>query len=125
MLNILQDYYETKTALEILTKEVEEKKQAVIEYLKTQLDFKAETPLAKFSLRRDFEYEFTNKTMQKASQIEFDLLSHKEAIKEGQTFIKNLKAVEVEDGSAKLINTTYSPIMTAKKESKLKGGEKI
>jgi hypothetical protein len=122
-MNILQEYYETKLALDILTKELDQKKEAVIEHLKAKVDHKDEIAGARFSLRRSFSYEYTAKTMQKASQIDFDLTDHREAIKEGENFIKGMKAQEVEDGSATLLSTTFSPIMTPIKESLKKGGK--
>lgn len=122
-MDILQEYYEIKTALDLLTKEAEDKKTAVIEVLKALPGGKAEIAGAKFSLRKDYVYEFSNKTQQKAAQIEFDLADHKKVIKDSQDFIKQMKAVEIEDGTATLIETKFLPVMTPIKESLKKGGK--
>lgn len=118
-MNIFQDYYESKLALEILAKELEEKKEKVIEALKKEPENKAEITGARFSLRKDYVYEFSGKTRQKIASIEFDLEKQKNIIKESQNFIKGLKAQAIEDGTAKLIDTKYIPVCTP-----VKGGEK-
>lgn len=114
-MDIFRDYYESKLALDILTKEVEEKKEEIVKFLLSLPDNRNEIPGAKFYLKKDFIYEFSKKANQKIAQIEFDLEKQKEIIKMEQVSIKRIKAQEIEDGTAKLLDTKYVPVMTIKK----------
>ena len=90
---ILQDYHTSKLALDIMTKEVNEKKQAVTDFLASQPNKKAEIDEASFSLRAYITYEFS------------------EVIQEKQVQIKNLQKLEISSGVAKVKSEKYSPVM--------------
>lgn len=109
---ILEKYYESKAALEILSKEVEEMRQEVIEHLLQLPGNKAELPNAKFSLRKDYDYAFSQKVLEQETQAKPVIDEHKLAIKQQQDFIKKMKAQEIEDGTAEVVDTTYIPVMT-------------
>lgn len=114
-MEILEDYYMSKLALDILTKEVEEKKQAVAEFLLTLSENKAEIPGAKFHIKKEFTYEFSDKAILLEEKTNEMVLGIKDKIKSLQKGVKNVQAIEIEDGTAQLTDTKYIPVMTLKK----------
>ena len=102
MSKILQDYYESKTALEILQKEVDELKAKVVEELKAAPDQKMETGLASFRLQTNYTYQYSVKVTKLAEEV------------------KTLKKEEEVSGTAKVVSETTYPIM---KSLTAKGGE--
>lgn len=115
-MNIFQDYYEAKLALDILAKEVEEKKEAIAKALLSESDNKVIIAGAKFHLKRDFIYEFSDKAQLLEEKTNKTINGFKETIKTCQSAIKDIKAQEIEDGTATLIETRYTPVMTIIKE---------
>jgi hypothetical protein len=123
-MDILQKYYESKLALEILSAEVEEQKRQVTEYLLTLPDHKAEIAgMARFHIKRDFVYEFSEKTREISLKTSEIVSVFKKKIKDAQSVVKQSEAMEIEDGTAKLIETTYAPVLTPLNKT-VKGGEK-
>jgi cation transport regulator ChaC len=119
-MNILDDYQETKMALDILSKEVEEKKQAVIEYLKTQLDNKAETSTATFLLRKNCVYKYSDRVEKLDAKIAESTRVFRSSIEYETELLVKLRKNEEKEGKAEVIKETFTPVMSLKKE---KGGE--
>lgn len=117
-MNIFQDYYEAKLALDILTKEVEEKKSELIKTLLSVPDNKVEMTGVKFYLKKEFIYEFSAKAHFLEKRSEEIIEGIKEKLKGLQTGVRKIKVQEIENGTAKLIDTKYIPVMMIKK-----GGE--
>ncbi len=118
-MNILLDYQETKLALEILSQELEEKKEKLIKFLQEN-GGKGETPNAKFSLRKTTSYKFSEKVQKYDDALKVKVDTFNESIKETKSAIVQLKNNEIEDGVAEVIGETYTPVMSVKKS---KGGE--
>ena len=119
-MNILEEYQETKLALEILSQELEEKKEALIKFLHEN-NGKGETANAKFSLRKSVSYRFSEKVEKYETDLKLKVDTFMDGIKETKSAITQLKANEVEDGVAEVLSETFTPVMIVKK---LKGVSK-
>jgi len=104
-MKILEDYYKAKLSLEILTLEVKEKQEAVMAFLESQEDQKAEIPQAKFVIRTTPIYKFSNKV----DALEEDVKLSKEAVKDEQKG-------EIEAGIATIVDETRTVMMVKTKE---------
>lgn len=98
---VLHDYYKAKLQLEILTLELKEKQEAVLEYLAQQPDGKAAIDHAKFTIIKTPVYEFS------------EYVQHtEETRKEADKILKDQKALEIKNGKAKIISETTTVRMT-------------
>lgn len=104
MENILKDYYQTKKALEILEKEVEEKKAKILEYLEKTKEKRVETEYATFTVRVTPTYSFSPVVTEA-----------EELIKTQKKGIDSMKKDEIERGVATLERTTSVLVMTQPK----------
>ena len=95
---ILEDYKISKMALDIMTKNVNEKKQAVVEVLRDLPNEKAVYSGASFSLRSYKRYEFSDETDSLAIEL------------------SEAKKREIESGVAKVVGETVSPTIRIVKE---------
>lgn len=97
----LKDYHETKKAIELLTKQLADKKGIITDFLKDQPEMKYSVGEGKsaigFSLRQSPTYEYSSDVTE--LEIKQDLISEK---------IKKIKKQEVENGKAKIVHTAYS-----------------
>jgi len=114
-MNIFQDYYESKLALDILTKEVENKKQEVIKVLLSLPDNKTVIPGAKFSLRASISYKFSGEYEEVKISVDKIINFSKNNIKEAQARLKLVEQEEIAAGKAEILKTIFVPVMTITK----------
>jgi len=106
-MKILEDYYKSKLTLEILTLEVKEKQEAVMAFLESQPDQKADIPQAKFVIRKT--PVFGNFSMNVADM--------ETEVKDKQEVIKKMKKEEIENGTATIVDESKT-VMMVKTKSK-------
>jgi len=92
MSKILKQYQETKGAIDILQKELDELKPKVVEILE-DAEGKVEISGASFSLRSSITYQYSNKVINLGNEI------------------KLLKKEEFENGTATIAKESSSPVM--------------
>lgn len=105
-MTILEDYYKAKLTLELLTLEVKEKQEAVMAYLESQPDGKAEIKNAKFTIRKTPVY----------GNFSSFVKNLEEDIKEKQQIVKDTKKQEVESGVATIVDEAKTVMMVKAKE---------
>lgn len=109
-MKILNQYQETKQAIEILTAELKELQPKLIEELQ-KVDGPVKTKTATFSLRSSKTYEFSDSLCQIAEGMGDQISDLKDTIKSKETVVKNLKESEIKDGKAKVKSETFTPVM--------------
>lgn len=97
---LLTDFYESKSALDILAKEVDEKKKKVTEYLLTQPDKRTSVGKVGFYLRTTPSYQFSDAVFKAEGLVK----SMNEDIKAG-------KQEEIKTGVAKVISESYAVVV--------------
>lgn len=105
-MKILEDYYKAKLTLELLTLEVKEKQEAVMAYLESQPDQKADIPQAKFVIRKTPVFGNFSSTVQRLES----------EIKEKQEIVKEVKKQEIETGVATVVDESRTVMMVKTKE---------
>lgn len=117
-MNIFEEYYQTQKAIEILQQELDDKKAAIVEKLQSSNYDKVSIPGATFYLKKDYSYAFSEETqiVEQTSGEVIDKL--KENIKGHEKAIKHMKAEEIENGKAELVDTKVTMVMR-----QVKGGE--
>jgi len=97
---LLRDFYETKSALDILSKEVDEKKKLVLEYLKTLPDTKTSVDGVGFYVRTTPRYEF--------SGFVDNLIEELKTYNDG---LKLAKKTEIEAGTATVVSEAFAVVV--------------
>ena len=97
---LLIDFYESKSALDILTKEVDEKKKKVLEFLLQCPDKKSSVGKVGFYLRTTPSYQFTKKVLEAEALI-----------KDMNEDMKASKQEEIKTGVAKVISESYAVVV--------------
>ena len=93
----LQNYFDLKTQIAVLTESLNKRKEEVTEFLKKQPGMKASVGDVGFSLRATPVYQYTN-----------TVLALEENVKLIDAKIKEVKKNEIETGDAKVVNTQYA-----------------
>ena len=122
-ISILSDYLATKEAIDLLTTELNEQKSKVILYLKAQAEHKAVVPGGKFSLRETKVYEYSQALTNSGIEAMISITQYKDKIKEIDKTIVAMEKAEIKDGTAKVVDTMFTPVVTITKETLKKGGK--
>ena len=93
----LQNYFDLKTEIAVMTESLNKKKEEITEFLKKQTGMKYSVGDIGFSLRATPIYQYTN-----------TVLALEENVKLIDAKIKEVKKNEIETGDAKVVNTQYA-----------------
>lgn len=90
---IFSDYYESKLALDALTKKVADKRQGLVDALKTYPGNRMAIPGARFSLRAYKSYKFSP------------------VVQEAKMMLADRQKKEIDEGIATVAKETFTPVM--------------